>query len=341
MSNYKKLQNDSALGAGADYIEGIYEDVANNSAEQSEDWKQFFANVAPDTEAIRSIPLSAIRQQFTNLSGRSTVAAAVTGGDSKQFKVTELINSYRTRGHELANIDPLGMRPIESIIEMTLAGIGLSERDLSQSFEGGALFANKKVPLADIIERLQQVYCGSIGFEYMHIADTTQKEWLRSRIEPTYSGFGLDDPRKRWILQKLTAAESLEKYLHTQYVGQKRFSLEDGESLIVSLGTIIEEAGRGKTDEVVIGMAHRGRLNVLVNIFGKLPQELFEEFEGKADENLLAGDVKYHQGFSSDLLIDGHPMHIVLAFNPSHLEIVGAVVEGVSKSQAGPSTWCR
>ena len=335
---YQSLKEDSILGTGADYLEGLYEEMTSTTRvlgeDRQSDWHHFFeVGAEVDMAANRSaLNLSKVRQQFVNLTGRTLVASQQTG-DSKQSKVTDLINSYRTRGHELADIDPLKMRDQKNIIEMTLEGHGLSGADLSQTFEGGVLFANQKASLADIVARLKQVYCGSIGVEYMHIANTTQKEWIRHRIEGSYNGFGISDDRKHWLLNKLTAAESLEKYLHTQYVGQKRFSLEGGESLIVSLAAIVEQAGMSKINEMVIGMAHRGRLNVLVNIFGKLPLDLFEEFEGKVEQDLLAGDVKYHQGFSSDLEVNGHPMHLVLAFNPSHLEIVGPVVVGSVKAR--------
>jgi 2-oxoglutarate dehydrogenase E1 component len=182
--------------------------------------------------------------------------------------------------------------------------------------------------LREIIKALRATYCGSIGAEYMYISDPAQKRWMQQRLESIRSTPSFTAERKRQILERLTAAEGLERYLHTKYVGQKRFSLEGGESFIAAMDELVQRAGTSGVQEIVIGMAHRGRLNVLVNTLGKMPKDLFAEFEGKAASDLPAGDVKYHLGFSSDITTAGGPVHISLAFNPSHLEIVNPVVEG-------------
>ncbi len=188
--------------------------------------------------------------------------------------------------------------------------------------------------MRDLLNMLRDTYCRSIGAEFMYMSDPAQKRWMQERLESIRSTPHFSAEKKKHILERLTAAEGLERYLHTKYVGQKRFSLEGGESFIASLDEAIQRAGGKGVQEIVIGMAHRGRLNVLVNTLGKMPQELFAEFEGKHADDLPAGDVKYHQGFSSDISSPGGPVHLSLAFNPSHLEIVNPVVEGSVQAPA-------
>src|SRR5581483_8373307 len=182
--------------------------------------------------------------------------------------------------------------------------------------------------LREILEFLRTTYCGTIGVEYMYMTDMPQKRWVQQRLESIRATPSHDAEFRKHILERLTAAETLEKYLHTRYVGQKRFSGEGNESLIPQLDVLLQRAGKAGVQELVIGMAHRGRLSVLVNTLGKMPKQLFAEFEGEHPDDLLAGDVKYHMGFSSNVLTPGGPMHVTLAFNPSHLEIVNPVVEG-------------
>ena len=200
---------------------------------------------------------------------------------------------------------------------------------MGQAFPTGSFAAlPEKATLREILEAVRQTYCGTIGSEYMYIADVQQKRWLQAKIEPVRATPSYSVEEKKRFLERLTAAETLERYLHTRYVGQKRFSLEGGESTIVALDELVRVAGSLGVQEIAVGMAHRGRLNVLVNTLGKAPQMLFDEFEGKKSTDLAAGDVKYHMGFSSDLSTPGGPVHLTLAFNPSHLEIVNPVVEG-------------
>ena len=195
-------------------------------------------------------------------------------------------------------------------------------------FNTGTLVGPERMTLREILKALRETYCSSIGVEYMYMSDMAQKRWIQQRLESCRSHPNLAPEVKKRILERLTAAETLEKYLHTRYVGQKRFSLEGGDSLISSMDEVVQRAGAHGVQELVIGMAHRGRLNVLVNTLGKNPKELFSEFEGKHHSELSAGDVKYHNGFSSDISTPGGPIHLSLAFNPSHLEIVNPVVEG-------------
>jgi len=194
-------------------------------------------------------------------------------------------------------------------------------------------FGKDKMPLRDLLNALHETYCGTLGAEFMHTTNQAQKRWWQQKLESIRSKPQFDAQKKKHILDRLTAAEGLERYLHTKYVGQKRFSLEGGESFIPAMDELIQQAGTKGVQEIVIGMAHRGRLNVLVNVLGKMPADLFAEFEHTAPEDLPAGDVKYHQGFSSDVTTPGGPVHLSLAFNPSHLEIVNPVVEGSSRAR--------
>ena len=227
-----------------------------------------------------------------------------------------------------ANVDPLKRFEKPSIPELDPASYGLTEADMEVTFNTGSMVGPEQMPLREIVRALRETYCGSIGAEFCtspirHRAAGSSSGSRAIRAQPSYSA-----DFKRFILERLTAAETLEKYLHTRYVGQKRFSLEGGDSLIPLLDYLLQRAGEQGVQEIVIGMAHRGRLNVLVNTMGKMPKDLFSEFEGKHVDHCRAGDVKYHMGFSSDIITPGGPMHLSLAFNPSHLEIVNPVVEG-------------
>ena len=250
-----------------------------------------------------------------------------------QCRVGMLVDAYRSDGHLVADFDPLEMRDPPPAPRLELAYHGLDESDLDTVFECNIVGAEGSRPLREIIGLLRSIYCGHIGFEYMHIPDEAERAWLRERIETNHDLSQPPDVRLR-LLQRLTAAEGLERYLHTKYMGQKRFSLEGAEGLIPLLEEMILRGGGAGLREVVIGMAHRGRLNVLVNIMGKSPAELFEEFEGKAlPSEERSGDVKYHLGFSSNIDTPGGPLHLSLAFNPSHLEIVDPVVEGSARAR--------
>ncbi|RMG54948.1 MAG: 2-oxoglutarate dehydrogenase E1 component, partial [Gammaproteobacteria bacterium] len=277
----------------------------------------------PVREAFRHLPRGCVGEARPAPTGES----ADFEHERRQIRVLQLINAYRFQGHRVADISPLGREP-EEVPELTLEYHALSEQDLNTFFNTGSLAGPDVATLGDIIALLRRTYTHHIGWEYMHILGTEEKRWLQFRIESVAASPDYSPNFKRFIIERLTQAEGLEHYLHTHYVGQKRFSLEGGESLIPLLDELIQRAGRQGVREVVIGMAHRGRLNVLINVMGKSPAELFAEFEGRNSVGERSGDVKYHQGFSSDIETRGGPVHVALAFNPSHLEIVGPVVEG-------------
>jgi len=248
--------------------------------------------------------------------------------ERQQVKVLQYINAHRFLGHFAARLDPLGRTDPEPPPELTRAYHGLEGIAPAQTFDPGSLHAPNPAQLEEIESILKDTYCASIGVEYMHITSTMEKRWLQQRLESTRGEFGFDPATRMAILERLTAAEGLERYLHHRYVGQKRFSLEGAESLIPLLNALIQRGGARGLREIVVGMAHRGRLNVLVNVFGKSPRELADEFEGRSTRNRGTGDVKYHLGYSADIQTSGGPVHLALAFNPSHLEIVTPVVEG-------------
>lgn len=329
----------SFLDAGsAAWVEGLYEDYLQDPKSVEVKWREIFDTLARVGEQADT-PHSVIKQQFKQLSrlagqrkddSQSQVSLEY---ERKQVRVLQLINAYRFRGHQWAVLDPLSRREKPDIPELTWQHHQLSDSDLDTTFETGSLVGVETTRLRNIIDILQRTYCGSIGAEYMHSMETMEKRWIQQRLESVCSTPSFSNDERVKLFQRLTAAEGLEKYLHTKYVGQKRFSLEGGESLIPLLDTLVERAGVHGVDEIVIGMAHRGRLNVLVNIMGKTPDELFQEFEGKKSHGEYSGDVKYHQGFSSDVETSGGSVHLVLAFNPSHLEIIAPVVEGAVRAR--------
>lgn len=325
------LTNSYLFGGNAPFVEEIYEAYLANPASVDEQWRAYFdalQNMPGNTRDVAHAPVVA---SFAQMAKQSKFAVAATGvADKRQVGVLQMINAYRFLGNRWAQIDPLKRQERPSIAELEPSHYGFTEADLSAPFNIGSFQfqQNPQATLREILEAARQTYCGTIGVEYMYIADINQKRWIQSKLEPIRATPSFDNETKKRILGRLTAAETLEKYLHTKYVGQKRFSLEGGESAIVAMDVAINTAGSLGAQEVTIGMAHRGRLNVLVNTLGKSPASLFSEFEGKHADDLSAGDVKYHMGFSSDVATPGGPVHLTLAFNPSHLEIVNPVVQG-------------
>ncbi|MGB1109330.1 MAG: thiamine pyrophosphate-dependent enzyme, partial [Gammaproteobacteria bacterium] len=335
-----------AHGGDAAQIKQLYERYQRAPGSIPAEWRTWFQALDRQGDASQTTaspqpastprpkpadtPAAIASQQISGSEAPTTRTAM----QEKQGAVLRLINAHRTRGHQVADIEPLGLREQTYIADLDPTFHGLLDADMDVVFNTGSLFAPDQMPLRDIIDLLQKVYCGPVGSEIMHINSTHEKRWLQERLEHGMLRMGIDTEQKRHIFDRLSAAEGLERYLHTKYVGQKRFSLEGGESLIPCLDELVQRAGANGIREAVIGMAHRGRLNVLVNIMGKSPSILFEEFEGKvkAAENdthkWSSGDVKYHMGFSSDVMTPGGRLHLALAFNPSHLEIVNPVVEG-------------
>ena len=324
-------------GANASYLETLYESYLNDPISVDANWRAYFESLPRvDGHAVDTAH-APVRAAFRRLARSGAIELAQTAAaavpslekDYKQTRVLQLVAAYRVRGHQHANLDPLGLSTQRATPDLDLNFHGLSEYDLDTVFDTGTLVGPRSATLREIIAILRQTYCGTIGAEYMHIIDPAEKRWIQSCFEsvrgvPTYPS-----EVKQQLLDQLTAAEGLERYLHTKYVGQKRFSLEGGESLIPLLDELIQRSGSYGMKEIVVGMAHRGRLNVLVNIMGKRPADLFLEFDGKAlSSGDGSGDVKYHLGFSSDVKTNGGSAHLALAFNPSHLEIVGPVVQG-------------
>jgi len=323
-------------GGNASYVEDLYESYLDNPASVPEQWRSYFeslpvveGNVSPDFshEGVRNHFLLLAKNQ-----ARVTpVPASSVSSDyeRKQFAVGELISAYRRRGHLKAELDPLGLVDKQPAPVLDLEYHRLSPADLDTPFQTGTLFyGDKEATLRQIIEALEDTYCDHIGAEYMHITNQVETNWVQQRMESARSQGGFGHDVKRRILDRLIAAEGLEKYLGNKYPGTKRFGLEGSESFIPCMAELIHRAGREGAVETVIGMAHRGRLNLLVNLMGKQPSELFDEFEGRYEPGFGSGDVKYHQGFSSNLMTPGGEMHLALMFNPSHLEIVAPVVEG-------------
>lgn len=335
----------SALdGGNAHYLEYLYELYLQDPSLVPENWQQYFSSL-PDTNGNGSKEIShaEIKKQFVELAKLPPELRTQNGHRAKhyhgsvsaehernQIRVTHLINAYRLQGHLHAQIDPLGMRyiPKECMTELTLEDHGLEVRDMGTIYDTEIFAGPKNMKLGELYRALNDSYCGSIGTEYMHISSPEERSWIQDRIEGTRATPKFSQDKKEQILERITAAEGLERYIGKKFPGAKRFSLEGGESLIPLLDEMIQRAGSQSTREAVIGMAHRGRLNVLVNILGKNPTELFDEFSGKHNLELESGDVKYHQGFSSDVTTPGGNVHLALAFNPSHLEIVTPVMAG-------------
>jgi 2-oxoglutarate dehydrogenase E1 component len=319
-------------GANATYVEDLYELYLSDPDLVSEEWKRVFDGLPKPSDEVVEQPHSRVRDYFRRLAQETkhySVQVSDPDVDAKQVKVLQLINAYRFRGHEAAQLDPLGLWQRPPVAELEPAFHNLTQDDLEESFNVGSFaIGQETMQLKDIYSSLKKIYCGSIGAEYMHMTDTEQKRWIQQRLESVVGQPSFTEEEKHTFLDELTAAEGLERYLGAKFPGAKRFSLEGGDALIPMTKELIRHAGTSGMREVVIGMAHRGRLNMLVNVLGKKPQDLFDEFAGKHDETWGTGDVKYHQGFSADFATPGGDVHLALAFNPSHLEIVNPVVIG-------------
>ncbi len=334
----EQYQSTPLFGSNAAYVEAMYESFLQDPAGVPDGWRRYFESVAGSATETPHGPIRAAVQ--ARMVQQATSAVAVAQGSrpkgaasaAKQAAVSRLIQVYSLRGHQIADLDPLGLwqRHIPAVLKFDY--LGLDDSDLEQQFYTGGLAGTgtHQMKLRDIVDLLKSIYCGTIGADFAHISRARERLWLRQRFEQGMAHPTLSNHDKRAILAGLTRAEGIERYLNTKYVGQKRFSLEGGETLIPMLDDLIQQAGGKGVQEIVIGMAHRGRLNVLVNVLGKSPEELFSEFEGAYDLATLrgSGDVKYHMGFSADLRTPGGNVHVALAFNPSHLEIVNPVVEG-------------
>ena len=331
-------ESSQLAGGNADYVEQVYEAWLADPGSVPGEWDTYFKSFK-GREAGDVAHSGAIARIEAAQKQRRTAAAAPAAGSAdnayaqKQAGVLRLVTAYRSRGHIAAQLDPLGLTiPDIETPDLGLAFHGLSDADLGTEFDAGTFAGGgQRMPLRDLLAKLKQIYTGTVGAEFMYISDYEQRSWIYSRLEKAAGSPGLQKAEKVRVLEALTAAEGLERFLHTKYVGQKRFSLEGGESMIPMVDDIVRAAGDNGVKEVIIGMAHRGRLNVLVNILGKAPSQLFNEFEGKFehdDSPMHTGDVKYHLGFSADVKTPNGGVHVALAFNPSHLEIVNPVVAG-------------
>jgi 2-oxoglutarate dehydrogenase E1 component len=336
-----QLATTALSGGNAGFIEDLYEQFLRDPNSLDPAWVSYFQGLKGSGVEIAHGP---IRERLLARAQKPTVAAASQptgvasdGASAKQGAVSRLIQVYANRGHLIANLDPLGLSVRAKPYVLDLQYFGLSDADLDTEFFTGS--RNQAIPerttLKNILRDLKFIYTDTIGAEFAHVSDTEERLWLQDSFQVGRMQHRFSVDEKRNILWQLTAAEGLERYLHTKYVGQKRFSLEGGDSLIPSLDDLVQYGGKAGVEETIIGMAHRGRLNVLVNLLGKSPKDLFSEFEGQYDLTKLrgSGDVKYHKGFSADLKTGSGNVHVALAFNPSHLEVVNAVVEGSARAR--------
>ncbi|MCY1500186.1 2-oxoglutarate dehydrogenase E1 component [compost metagenome] len=335
-SEMQRMWNSAHLSGGnAAYVEELYELYLHDPNAVPEEWRTYFQKLPTDGNLATDVSHSTIRDHFVLLAKNQRRAQPVSAGavssehEKKQVEVLRLIQAFRMRGHQASRLDPLGLWQRPAPADLSIRHYGLTDADLDTTFRTGELYIGKEeATLREIQQTLNETYCRTIGAEFTHIVDSEQRKWFQQRLESVRGRPAFSPEVQSHLLERLTAAEGLEKYLGTKYPGTKRFGLEGGESLIPLLDEIIQRSGSYGLKEIVIGMAHRGRLNVLVNTFGKNPRDLFDEFEGKKAEGLSSGDVKYHQGFSSNVMTPGGEVHLALAFNPSHLEIVSPVVEG-------------
>ena len=337
-SVYAAYQGNTHLfGGNAPYVEEMYENYLANPGSVPDTWRQYFDALqhvpATDGSNAKDVPHQPVINAFAERAKAGGTKVVLASADAemgrKRTSVQQLIAAYRNVGQRWADLDPLKRTERPSIPELDPAFYGFADADQETVFDtSNTFFGKDRMSLRELLNALRETYCGTLGAEFMYATDQTEKRWWQQKLESIRSKPSFNAEKKKHILGRLSAAEGLERFLHTKYVGQKRFSLEGGESFIAAMDELIQSAGSKGVQEIVIGMAHRGRLNVLVNIMGKLPKDLFAEFDHTAPEELASGDVKYHQGFSSDMSTTGGPVHLSLAFNPSHLEIVNPVVEG-------------
>ncbi|MEO7851197.1 MAG: 2-oxoglutarate dehydrogenase E1 component [Rubrivivax sp.] len=336
MQQYRS--NSYLFGGNAPYVEELYEAYLDNPGSVPDTWRDYFdklQNVAAvDGSEGRDVAHAPVVASFAQRAKANAFALRTSAEDlavaRKQVHVQSLVGAYRSVGSRWADLDPLKRAERPKIPELDPAFYDFTESDMDMTFSAVNTYFVKaeSMTLREIMQALRETYCGSIGPEFRHCSEPGERRWWQQRLESIRSKPSFNAAEKLHIMNRLTAAEGLERYLHTKYVGQKRFSLEGGESFITSMDELVQRAGSRGVQEIVVGMAHRGRLNVLVNTLRKSPKDLFAEFDHTAPEDLPSGDVKYHQGFSSDVSTPGGPVHLSLAFNPSHLEIVNPVVEG-------------
>ena len=321
-----------AAGAQSSYLESLYESYLDNPSSIPDDWKIYFDSLPSIAGAQEEVSHKEIIEKFKKEQVNPSTKSISTNAplNSKQVKVIQLIQAYRNRGHQKAQLDPLGLKPIRHCDDLDIHFHGLDHSDLSDVFETDSLKIGKKTAtLSEIIQALEEIYCGTLGIEYNYISSLAERTWFQKRLEPNLGKLNFNHDEKKYILKRLSSAEGLAKFLASRYPGMKRFGIDGAESLIPMVDSLIQNCGIFGAEQICFGMAHRGRLNLLVNVLGKSPKELFTEFEENFElEGASSGDVKYHLGFSSNILTPNGEVHVSLANNPSHLEIVDPVVLG-------------
>ena len=321
-----------AAGAQSSYLESLYESYLENPSSVPDDWKIYFESLPSINGAQKDVSHKEVIERFKEDEVNPPIQSAPTNTEtnSKQVRVIQLIQAYRNRGHQKANLDPLGLKKIRHCDDLDINFHGLDNSNLSESFDTDTLKIDKSsATLSEIIQSLESIYCGTLGIEYNYISSLSERSWFQNRLEPNLGKLNFDQDEQKYILKRLSSAEGLAKFLASRYPGMKRFGIDGAESLIPLVDSLIQNCGIFGAEQICFGMAHRGRLNLLVNVLGKSPKELFSEFEENFElEGASSGDVKYHLGFSSNILTPNGEVHVSLANNPSHLEIVDPVVLG-------------
>ena len=328
-----RIRESFKYGGNSLYLEELYEKYITNPEEIAQEWRSYFDSIANGQKEINH---SSVKEKYKNfIPKRIPTNSEITVLESpKSSEVQNFVNAFRRRGHEIANIDPLNLRKQKSISDLELSFHNLSEADLETSFSLSNFQKGKAIKLKDIKASIQNTYASKIGYEFMHIGGSKIRKWFLDKIEGKPTPYDFSDDERKQILKRVVDSEGLEKFLASKYPGAKRFGLEGGESLIPLLDTLIEDFGSKGVKEICLGMSHRGRLNVLVNVMGKKPSELFSEFAEELEaHDARTGDVKYHLGFSSNILTSGGEVHLSLGSNPSHLEIVNPVILGSVKAR--------
>tara|TARA_A100001035_G_scaffold278952_1_gene279007 strand:+ start:991 stop:2739 length:1749 start_codon:yes stop_codon:yes gene_type:complete len=326
----ERFEESFKYGGNSQYLDHLYEQYIQDPSKIKPEWKKYFDSIQ-NGHNDQSHKL--IIEKFRNK--KVTIKKPLPSTESSSSSdVQNLINAYRRRGHQVAKIDPLHLREEVVIPDLELEYHGLSSADLEKEFSISNFQNSNKLKLSEILQSIKETYTSSIGYEFMHIMNSKIRTWFLEKIEGKKTPYNFNSDEKQHILKRLVDSEGLEKFLASKYPGAKRFGLEGGESLIPLLDTIIEDFGSKGAKELVLGMSHRGRLNVLINVMGKKPSELFTEFAEDFEEDIKhTGDVKYHLGFSSNILTSGGEVHLALGSNPSHLEIVNPVVLGSVKAR--------
>ena len=348
MSSSKNLEFEKTAflsKSNSAFIEEMYVKFINNDPNLPDSWKEYFKEIGDEADIVLKeingpswspSPKKALikKGQKDYKENNSTSELEIMKSNANSIKAVAMIRSYRQRGHLIAKLDPLGLLKADYLDELHPESYGFKKEDYQKRIFLDGVTNKKESNIKEILEFLREKYCGSLGYEYMHISNPTERKWFRDRVEKT-DDFKFTQNGKEAILNKLIQAEGFEKFLHTKYVGTKRFGLDGGESLIPALEQIIKIGGQSQVKEVKIGMSHRGRLNVLANVLQKSYKRIFNEFAGEISSSKKdgAGDVKYHLGASSNREFDGNSVHVSLTDNPSHLEAVNPVVLGQTRAK--------